>query len=569
MATCEIDLNQLYSNLNDPLADSEFLNPNPVNEDTDCAWSIKIYYNGTAYEFCNYYRGLSMEIESNYGQRGNAKFVLCDYDEDQSIMWFIPVPEMLVEIRNRTEDKIYFKGYIRDVHPKVVYVRDDYTEASHIEITCTDLYHELERRPVRKVYENKTLGFIARDVLLRYTNLDPTNIDPDLGFVVEKYPINSKYPSQVLEHIANLTDTTYFIDPSTGEINLLPKQDGLAAYNINITDENVYETFMRDSFSIRTQTDQIHNQIEFWYSDRYDLGTVNVSNSSNIVNGYGAPPITEWEGIPSGLEFKLESSDAVYTIEKNNSVGATQELRLSSAYQEATDTDVAYEIRGNRRRVFVSDEESIGTMASIRADDGIFTYVVSEDQNYFTFAEARRFASALLALSRPLPKGKGITKFDVFYDQFPIVAGRTIPMALPQSKKFSGDVIVQKCKIKDMGGSVFIGDEHHANTQITFTFTATLTDMLAQMRKMMQDLRKVRVNIDEENVQDYRRISETFALKDCVHAILPAQISELLTMLDEVSVRLESEGDTVYKGPLFYTENDYTLNLDDWSFTSS
>ncbi|MGV3524229.1 MAG: hypothetical protein ACO1RX_08395 [Candidatus Sericytochromatia bacterium] len=563
---CQIDVSHIYSNLNNPATTPGFLNPHYVEPDgPECAWSIKIYYNQSAYSFSAFYVSQSLEITSVFGERGSARLTLADYDEERSLLPFVPVEEQYIEIWNTGENRLYFAGYIRDVDTQLLAVREDSSEACLVMLNCTDLYHELERKPVRKIYTDKKLGFILRDVLYRYTSLDPSDIDPNLGFQVESYPINAKYPSQVLTHIAELTNTTYYIEPASRKIQLLPKEDGTAAFPIDVTDDTLYELFDRDSFSLRRQNDALKNQIEFWFSERYDKGTVNVENGSAIVVAYGDPPETDWADLPAGLEFKLKNSDAMYSVQKNNSNTEDQELRLSSPFDEATATNQAYELRGNRRRLFVSDEESIGLMRTLRGDDGIFTYVVSEDQNALTWNEARRFASALLALSRPLPQGQATT-YNTVFQHFPLLAGRVLKFNLPNSKRFVGNVVVQQVTLRDLGGEVdpaeFINGEIHPFLQIDFTFTATLNQTQTQMRKMMQDLRKVKVSLDETAVEDYRRIVETFALKDCVHADKPTSVSELLSLPDDVQVRIETDQ------ALFYTELDYTLNLLDASFSS-
>lgn len=564
--TCTITPNDLLGALQNPATDANFLTTGYSEPSgPPCTWSIKIYYDGTAYNFRYFYESQSMEIQSTYGERGYARFVIVDAGEESTELPFIPVEEMYIEIYNQTEEQLYFAGYTRDINQYVLDVRTDYSEMARYEIMCTDLYHELERKSIKRVYENKTLGFIIRDVIWRYTTLDAADIDSNLGFTLEKYPINAKTPSQVLTHITELTNTTYYIEPGTKKLLLLPKTDGVATFSKQITDENLYDVFDRDTFSIRRQNDAIKNKIDFWFNERYDKGTVNVSTggaSDNVVVGYGSPPLTEWDDIPvDDLKFKLKSSDAIYNVEKNLSSGATQEMRLTSDYKEGSATNQEYELRGMRRVVHVSDEESIALMRTLRGDDGVFTYVVSEDQNYLTWTEARRFASALLALSRPLPQGQGTTFNDVFME-FPLIAGRVMSFSLPQSKRFQGDIVIQGVTLRDLGGEVDMGGAVHPYLQIDFQFTATLTNDQAQLRKMMQDLRKVKVNIEDAPIEGYGRIPETWGIKGCLHANTPTNISEALTLSDAVQVRTETAG------PLYYTEYDYYLNDVDYAFTS-
>lgn len=568
--SCKPDINQVFSSLQNPATQPDFLTPGyePPAESFGGSWSIKIFFDGTAYEFVHFYGdNHDMRIESNFGQRGMASFSITDPHKELSILPFIPVNEQYIEIWNSTSTHQYFAGFLRDVDSRLLSVRDDLSEASEYMITATDLYHELERRSITDIYLGKKIGFILKDVITRYTTLDASEIDATAGFTIDSYPISAKTPSQVVTHLVDLLgQTTYMIDGATRKFKLLDTDAGGAKFNTAINDSNLYDYFDRDNFSLRRQTDSIQNEIELHFNLRYTAGTVNVANASTIVAGFGSPPVTDWDDLPADIRFKLASSDAIYTVNKNLSSGATQELRLSSAYQEATATDQAYELIGHRTRIRVSDGESQGVMARVRGDDGRFVFVVSEDNNNFTYSEARRFASALLSLSQPLPKGQGTT-FNTVFQDLPLTAGKVLPFALQQSRRYVGDVIVQQIILSDLGGELE-ADEHASgqpqpNLKIDMVFTATLNSRQAQMRKVMMDLRKVKVNIDDENIQRYAQLRETMVWSDCVHAHRPVTLTDLLDISDLLVAR------DVDDTPLFYTEMAYTLGPVDYSFTTS
>lgn len=566
--SCQPDINQIFSSLQNPATQANFLKPGYEEPDLfGGSWSIKIFYNGTAYEFNHFYGTQhDMRIESNFGQRGQATFTLSDPYDDESIFPFIPVNEQYIEIWNSTNTHLYFSGFLRDVDPRMLAVRNDLTEAADYRIVATDLYHELERESITDIYLGKKIGFIIKDVITRYTTLDASEIDATLGFTIESYPINAKTPSQVITHLVDLLGkTTYVIDGPTRKFKLLDVDAGGAKFSTTITDSNLYDYFDRDTFSLRRQTDSIQNEIELHFNLRYTAGTVNVANASPIVAGFGSPPQTDWDDLPADLRFKLKNSDAIYTVNKNLSSGATQELRLSSAYQEASATDQEYELIGHRTRVRVSDTESQGVMSRVRGDSGRFVFVVSEDNNNFTYTEARRFASALLSLSQPLPKGQGTT-FNTVFQEFPLTAGKVLPFSLPQSKRYVGDVVVQQVILSDLGGQIeayeHASGQPQPNLRIDMVFTATLNSRQAQMRKVMMDLRKVKVNFDDDNIQRYAKLTETMVWNDCLHARRPVQISELLSISDPLTAR------RVDDTPLFYSELDYALSHVDYSFSS-
>lgn len=567
MTTCQIDVNAYFASLSNPGTTENFVRPNygdpagpPVVTSYDLGdtpWSIKIFYNGTAYEFSWFYVGQTMRIHKIFSQRGSFGFHIADDDEYDQMVPFRPVEEMPVEIWAGSHQ--YASGYISDVDSIYKSQRADLSDAAVYVISCTDLYQELELEPVLETYTGKRLGFILKDVLTRYTTLDASDIDPLLGFEVQSFPINEKLPSQVLNHIADILGMTYWIESSTRKVKLTTKDSNGTRFDTQFTDANIYDYFDCDTFSLRKETDKIKTAIKLRYRSRYSAGTVNVAQNSNIVAAFGGSPETQWDGLPAGLEFKLADSDAVYTVEENLSSGATQELRLSSDYKESTDTDQAYELRGNYTYAYVSDEAAALSIKAIRGGGtGIRTYTVSVDDNFFTSYEAFQFAQSLLALSKPLPKGRGTT-FNSVFKELPLEAGRSMSFDLERTRRFVGDVAVQEFIITDLGGTTQINGETHPFCQIDCVFTSVMTSDQAQWRKIMQDLRKVQVGLGgDDDVVRHIRISDTLLLKDCIHVDDPVPITDTLTLDDEISTRSIDTGRV-----LFYTELDYTH--DPWS----
>lgn len=529
---------------------------------TTAAWSILIYYNGTAYEFKWFYEAQSMRINKVFGQRGQFSFGVLDDHEYQQVVPFRPIEEMPCEVWAGGQQ--YASGYLIDINPRFVGQRDDFSDAAVYQITCTDLYHELELELVREVYTSKKLGFIIKDVLTRYTTLDASDIDGTLGFTVESFPINKKTPAQVLQHIADLLGMTYWIESSTRKVKLTTRDNNGTKFSTQFTDANVYDYFDNSTFSLRKQVDKVKTAIELDYKSRYTAGTVNVAQDSNIVAAFGGSPETFWDGLPADLQFKLAGSDAVYTVESNLSDGATQELRLSSDFKEISANDQAYELRGNPASIYLSDEDAIERLKVVRGGGtGIRLYQFSVDDNYFTSTEAFQLARALLILSAPLPQGQGTTYNSVF-QEFPLEAGRTMDFNLDRTKRYVGEVGVQTLDITDIGGIVIIGGQEHPRCQLDFGFTAVFTSDQAQMRKLMQDARKPQIGLgDSSEVRKRVRLKDTILLKDCVHVIRPIQIAETLSIEDNISTRAIDPADV-----LFYTDLDYTHSPWDYSFTS-
>jgi hypothetical protein len=578
--SCEIDLSLLFSSQLNPGTLAGFLRSgygDPAGPPTDgeydhsqaCYWSIRVYYAGEPYEFKWFYVGQSMRITSTFGQRGNFSFSYADLDETQQTVPFIITNDQAIEIWAGSTQCA--SGYVEDPSIQTVLeVRADYSEACIHAVSCVDLYSELELKPVKEIYTGKKLGFILKDVVRNYTGLDASDIDATLGFTVDSFPINKKTPAQVLTHIADLLGMTYWIEASTKKLKLSTKDNAETRFSTVITNQNLYEIFSIDDqdgarpFSLRRQTNQIKTAIELEYSQRYDAGTVNVSVNSDIVVGYGSPPETDWDNLPAGLQFKLKSSDAIYPVEKNNSAGATQEIRLSSPFKESTATNQAYELLGNRGSIYLSNEEAIGVRRMIRGGDGIVIYQVSADDNHYTDEEAFRLAQALLVLSEPLPQGEATTWNSVF-QELPLVAGRVLEFALESNtRRFVGGVVIQQVDITDEGGYVTINGEDHPYCRIDFRFTQTFTTDQAQWRKVYQDLRRVKVGLDTPDTELRKRaqVRETLILANCIHPIYPVESGQTIEFDDPVETR-DATGRALY-----YTELDFTLSPWSYSYTS-
>jgi len=391
---CLIDQVTLYSSLNNPLTQSGFLTPG-WTEPTDLvpsAWSIKIYYSPTEYkQFGWYYKPETMRITNEYGQRGFFEFGLCDaLSETSTDLPFQPVEDLFVWIQNYAETYTYAAGYIKKSRKKLVdgFARDDGTEQGDYSIQCVDLFAELERKPVKRVYTDVVLGFLVKDVIQRYTTLDASDIDTAAGLTIEYKRFTTQTPAQVLQWAADLMDWTYTINPENRKVIITNKTQGTVRVNFTVTDDNVYDYFDFETFDIGRDTDNIKNTVELTYFEKFPLGPVNVAITSNVVAAHNTN-VTDWENIPPETSFYV-NSDTLYRVEKNLTADPTKELRLSSAYAEASGTAVEGFLRGWRKTLVVTNETSIGFFKQIRGDDGIFTLVLSEDTNHFTFVEGEQ-----------------------------------------------------------------------------------------------------------------------------------------------------------------------------------
>lgn len=555
--SCIILPTDLYSGSQTPTTSPGFLTPGYV-EPTDLlpsAWSVRIYYTPTLYkQFTWFIKPETMKGTATLGQRGPFEFVIDDSVRYASTgLPFQPVEGLYVVVQNYQETYVYAAGYIAKCPKKTVsgYARDDGTEQGEYHVQCTDLFQELEWKTVDRQFINVRIGRIVKDAIDIFTNLDASDIDPFSGIDIALKRFKTETPAQVIQWAADIMNWTYIIDPATRKVKILAKDNTGIIIPQQITDDNVYDYFDVDTFELGRDADTLKNQIEFWYNEKFFLGAVNTAAPAdplaNVIVANGANT-TDWTSIPSGTDFYVQSSTALYSVEKNLTANPPKELRLSSAFKEGALVGVAGWIKGWRKHLFVTNEQSVSYVQSIRGGDGVVKFVLTEDSNNFTTEEARIFAAAQLALSSPLAYGRAQTSNDVF-NFLPLREGMVIDFDLVKRKGFKGKIAIQSLAWSDMGGEIEPDESfdgaYHPHLALDLEFTPVLTGETAQARKTSQDLRRVYINDLAETQESYSRLNENIIVKDCIHVRKPAHTG------------------------LYNTGSAYTTDLNHYSFTST
>jgi len=276
--------------------------------------------------------GKSISIDKVYGERGGANLSL--YND--GTMPFIPPPESKIRLRNYPDlSYVYFAGYLKNPNPDFIRQRDNLTEKQTLEMECYDLYRELERQNIQgEVFVNQKAGAILKYLIRKYTTLDSSGIDGTAGPTFARYACDNSFVSQEVERLMKLTGWTFWIDSNTEQF--LCGEPGSANQQIlTVTDANIQQIFLNNEIKISPNYSGIRTRCVMNWTIKYATGTCNVSNGNSIVLGYAD---TFWDNLPSAdMKFQVDGSDAVYTVNKNNSAGVTQELRLSQPYADNWD----------------------------------------------------------------------------------------------------------------------------------------------------------------------------------------------------------------------------------------
>lgn len=551
---CEIDPAAVTGEIPDPSAYPDFFTSGwtePTDSPTS-GWSIEIKYNGQWYEFNHYLVDDFVRITTNNQESGDAEFTIYTGYKSSGrvtrVVPFIPVGMMPMRIRNYSQNKWYFVGFTRHKTVKMISRDDvDFSEKQFVTIHSTDLYFELEKKKtIVAVYENQTTFYILRDIIRKYAPyIDYTQIDPTLGRTVTRFEIAYESPAEILQRIMDLETTmTYRFDYENYALIIGEKSDSTFVAPVSITSEVLYDYFDLD-FNIEHDYDYIANEIHLSFVERYSEGLVNVANASPIVVGNTGDE--DWFNIEvRNAQFRVLSSNKYYSIAENVSeVGppVVLELTLSTDYDEALATGVAYEIIGQRKIFVYRNTDSVEYMRSITGTNGIIDKIVQVDnESPLTFAQAVIIGTAYGNLfSYPLVSGSGNTTNTKFLIDTYFQAGDSFNFDLLSAKGFVGVVVIQSCTVESVGAHrVGFDGNIYPVLKFSLDFTQNFFSVENQIKKIMQSAQKVTLpdgEISDILQSNYEAFGERVFFSDCICPRTGLPLEEEIEVSDTITPR--------------------------------
>lgn len=547
--------------------------------------SILIFINTTSYQFNQYYHNASLVIEENRGfERGSAKFTIVDSDPSKFNLPFVPLIDMRIEIWNRSENDLLFTGRIAEVEATMFGNRRcDGTEVLQFDINCTDLKVDFERVLVAERYQNVTTGFIARDVIRRFTFFDESEIDPTQGGVVTDLRFNNEYVASVLQTILQLEPTwTFWFDYTNNKV-YIGETSNTQNTILNVTESNVYNYFGAYKpipFALTPDNSVVRNRVYFWYNSKYAEGTVSITEGDVIVSGQN----TLWLSyVLEGASIRFNGEPAEYSIQQ---VLSDTELRISSPWQSVIPnytpspvilTTVPYEIIGSETVAIVEDPVSIAYMAQMNNEvghnAGVYEYKVPNDGTPYTREQAFQIANShLLRFIDPAISGKASSD----NDRLPfrnLHAGQVIAFNLPTSRKVIADVVIQQLTKKDTGALLPRVDTDPGEDRIdpfleySFDFKDRIFDIRNQIKRLGIDIRRTTFG-DNTIIQDALSFGEAIYVSACFHLYAePITINEPLKVDDSVLMHFPPSPGIYYTQPTAQRAG-YTIGASQWGFTS-
>ena len=524
----------MYKDLTNPYFDPDL--PYPLGN-----FCIEMHYKGEWRDFSKFLVGKKTRIVKRFGSlRGQAQFQLAD-DGPLPAMPLVLTENtegLATRIWNRNKTKLYFRGWLVDCDPYDMAVRDDLSLKTVWNLTIGDLSTELDRRRIRQVYRDVSLGYIAVDALTKAAPFFDVSAIPttgtEAGMVVKRLPFMNASPAQVLETILRLEPTwTYWIDETLDKPKIYLGDREYIASVCSITDQNVWKLIEWRSLKLKTDKSLLRNHIIMEYTEAYDVGTVDVLEGGQIIYGNG----TKFYGnVDANTTIQVDGLDATYTINQNRSTldESIEELDITSGYLGPDGVNLPYVIRGATRYVEEVDDTSIQQERLIRGDDGIITWVVEQRDLLLTKDEAQLFARSLLKFSRPLLNG-GFRAKNYNFHQFEIDPGKTIDLDLQQTKGTRGKAVISEVAYSDANhGGYFTTADGKEEPELDIEVRITDREFLEleRLRSLWASTHRFSVNEASDNIRKSKRVNDFLFMKGCAHLVLPLLGRDTLSIQD-------------------------------------
>ncbi|MGV3526557.1 MAG: hypothetical protein ACO1RX_20230 [Candidatus Sericytochromatia bacterium] len=537
-----------------PEEDPNFVNldyQEPVKQPK--VWVQALAYVGPdSFDFARHLVSGSYSDDWYWGSRSTCKFQIDDNNPLRSNLPCKLVRGQKFIFKDLTGTRVIGWWIVRNA-PKKPYGkrRPDGTYMGLIDVECVDAWDMMEQRTYNYVYEGLHAGVILADAFTR-AGFDASGIDVTAGPIIESLPVNEDYPSAVAEQMMALLDWSYWFDvqldppkPYAG-----PKDSELIRIDLEINENNLYRIFAPDEFELQPAAEDYANEIIYVYRRKYNKGSANFQEGSDVVLGYTGDEDWYQLDITQGADIVNLQTGTVMPLKRNTSASdGANELLLNSPYSDPDATDVDYEIRGVTHKIKRRNTQAIEQQKALRGGDGIRSKVIIRNDAAFLYAEADLIANFELSLySREYWRGGGLiaTSYqdDHRADWILFWPGKTLFFNLPISHELVAAVRIEGMRRRMLGSPQRFADGSKSPAfEIELQWTPSLYDEREQIRAIFRSTRKV-ANVSEAFVTDTEFIENIMALKDCVHIVEPIKEADpnILEMLVSANVLAYPDG---------------------------
>lgn len=419
-----------------------------------------------------------------------------------------------------------FAGHILTVQEK--YSKLDYISYA---VKCIDYTRRMDQRLVVETYENMTVAEIIAAIKDGYLDNSITINNVACDTLVKKVTFNYVYPSRVLQQLANLTDSDWYIDYNK-DIHFFQKNAITAAYNLTDTNGN----YVYDSLRIRRDLSQLRNSI-FVRGGEF-LG--NTITASFIADGaermfYLPYKMSGLQTVVTG-QVKDVGVDPIDLETEHDALHNFQEKLVKFREDKKPTASSTVKFIGRPYLpvlLKMKDETSIGQFTAAE-------HVIIDKSITSKEAARQRALSELVSYKSTLAEGEFKT----------YVAGLRSGQTINIQSTLRGldeDFVINRVRTEVFGNDISDG-----STQLVFTIRL-MTKRTYDHIQLLLDLlnaNKKEIIIPEDEVLDLAEgVNETMVIGESVAAsIVHNQISEAMSLSDTVSSELDANT-TFHWGP--------------------
>lgn len=384
----------------------------------------------------------------------NSKINTCSFKTYKDDGVFTPTYGNEVIVYDHNDVKIFGGRITQASEQRAGLIPGTNNELLTYSINCQDYTKDFQRKIVVETYHNSTPLAIIQDILVKYFPLDSfTTTNFETGPVITQISFNYKSADKVLDDLAKSIGFQWFIDYDK-DIHFFDYALVSSTYTIDATTTNW------SNLNITPDVSQLRNRIYIrggiYYSDLYTESIQADGVQKDFLLAYTPGPDNFAVTISSvsktvGLnniddadyyDFMLDRKEK--TIKMGNSTWAQANTPLTFATVLVVDYE--YEIPV---LTVQEDTQSIETIKALNGGDGIYEYLIVDENITSTTAARERAAAELADYANAIVTGT----FDS-YDASGLKSGDIIHIDLPD-RGINSDYLVQTVKIKEINKDTF------------------------------------------------------------------------------------------------------------------
>lgn len=406
------------------------------------------------------------------------------YDLDGT---WVPTTSDTVKVYD-TEGNLIFAGFIVSANETRSGINpDDGEEVLRYAVQCQDYTKILQRKLIVETYNNKDCKTILQEMVDKYFPTEEISLElVENGPTIENITFNYAPADQAITALATNTGYQWYIDYNK-TLHFFSQDNALTQYTI--TDDSDNWTQLK----INPDTSQLRNRVYIrggiYYSDPYLQKIVADGEQEEFTLAYTPDDDNfsiEISGTPYsvGLDGIDESEDYDFLLtrkEKAVKMGETAWAQANTPLAADTVLDITYNYE-IPVLVVQEDSDSISAMKTIEGGDGVYEYVVN-DENITSINAARlRAAAELRDYANPVIKGSVIS-----YETHGIKSGDLMSINLAR-RGLNSSYLIQNVKIKQLTTNTL---------QYTISFSGKLYGLVDILIALFKQSQKIILGLDE------------------------------------------------------------------------